>query len=64
MKESCDQFIIANNQYKNDFKNTLNTHSLFLDCLFENEITNKGRNFIEKVDEFNTHFEQFSELLK
>ena len=36
LKESYDQFIIAHNQYKADKENTLNTHSSFLDRLFEN----------------------------
>ena len=41
LKESYDQFIIANNQYKADLENRLNTHSSFLDGLFENEVTKK-----------------------
>ena len=41
----------------------MNTHSAFLDRLFENEVTNKdalnnlSRNFNEKTVEFNAHFE-------
>ena len=69
LKESYDKFIIAHNQYKADKENTLNTHSSFLDRLFENEVTKKDalnnleRNFNEKMVEFNAHFEQFSDLL-
>ena len=47
----------------------MNTHSAFLDRLFENEVTNKdalnnlSRNFNEKTVEFNAHFEQIGNLL-
>ena len=69
MKESYDQFIIAQNQYKSDKENTLDSHSEFLNRLFENEVTNKDalnnleRNFNEKIVEFNAHFEQIANLL-
>ena len=69
LNESYDQFIRGNNHYKADLENTLNTHSSFLDHLFEIEVTNKDalnnleRNFNEKVVEFNTHFEQFIDHL-
>ena len=41
LKESYDQFIIAHNQYKADKETTFDTHSEFLNRLFENEVTNK-----------------------
>ena len=69
LKESYDQFIIGNNQYKTDLESTLNLHSSLFDRLQMNEMTYKDsldnleRNFNEKVVEFTASFNQIGDLL-